>query len=71
MPAMASSSLLNEFGPHTYPERGPRALRVSGDVDVTEDGFCFGQIKGDPDIAGWGVRHERLTPRRALPCEAS
>ena len=34
---------------------GPGDPAVSGNVNVTEDSLCFGQIKADPDIAGWGV----------------
>ncbi len=28
---------------------------ISGNLNITEDGWCYGQIQGDPDIAGWGV----------------
>jgi len=33
----------------------PGDLAVSGNVNVTEDDWCYGQIKSDPDIAGLGV----------------
>ena len=28
---------------------------VSGNVNVIENRDCFGQIQGDPDVAGWGI----------------
>jgi hypothetical protein len=34
----------------------PGDPRISGNVSVTtRDYWCYGQIKGDPDIAGMGV----------------
>lgn len=40
----------------TFTAGFPGDPAISGNVNVTEDGLCFGQIKADPDIAGWGVR---------------
>ncbi|OAL57220.1 hypothetical protein IQ07DRAFT_582444, partial [Pyrenochaeta sp. DS3sAY3a] len=40
---------------HYYPNQ-PGDPRISGNVSVTTTDFeCFGQIKGDPDVAGLGV----------------
>jgi len=40
----------------TFIAGAPGDPAISGNINVTGDGLCFGQIKADPDIAGWGVR---------------
>ena len=40
---------------YEYEQGAPGDPAVSGNVNVTEVGWCYGQIKGDPDIAGGGV----------------
>lgn len=40
---------------YTYKNCMPGDPTVSGNVNVTKDGWCYGQIKSDPDIAGLGV----------------
>jgi hypothetical protein len=40
---------------YQYLEGAPGDPAVSGNVNVTAVGWCYGQIKGDPDIAGNGV----------------
>ena len=45
----------NACGLYTYVVGNPGDPDISGNVNVTADDWCFGQIKGDPDIAGWGV----------------
>ena len=40
---------------YTYAQGLPGDPEISGNVNVTQDGWCYGQIKSDPDVAGLGV----------------
>ncbi len=49
---------------YTFVADWPGDPAVSGNVNITEDGYCFGQIKGDPDVAGWGVSKDSFGDAR-------
>lgn len=47
---------LGELGDHT----------ISGKGNTTDDGLSSGEIKGDPDIVGWGVYYQNVCSASSL-----